>query len=78
MNQLNKLIKKLCPNGVEFKKIAELTSFQQPTKYIVKSTKYDNSYATPVLTAGQTFILGYTDEKERNIQCFKRKTSDNF
>ena len=39
MNQLNKLIKKLCPNGVEFKKIAELTSFQQPTRYIVKSTK---------------------------------------
>ena len=59
MNQLNKLIKKLCPNGV--------TSFQQPTRYIVKSTKYDNIYATPVLTAGQTFILGYTDETERSL-----------
>ena len=67
MNKLNKLIKNLCPNSVEFKKIAELTSFQQPTRYIVKSTKYDNIYATPVLTAGQTFILGYTDETERSL-----------
>lgn len=67
MNKLNKLIKNLCPNGVEFKKIAELTSFQQPTRYIVKSTKYDNIYAIPVLTAGQTFILGYTDETERSL-----------
>ena len=32
------------------------------TKYIVKSTQYDNSYKTPVLTAGQSFILGYTNE----------------
>lgn len=78
MNKLNKLIKKLCPNGVEFKKIEELTVFKQPTKYIVKSTKYDNSYITPVLTAGQTFILGYTDETKRSLQYFKRKTCYNF
>ena len=64
MNKLKELIDKLCPNGVEFKKIAELTSFEQPTKYIVKSTKYDDSYKTPVLTAGQTFILGYTNEND--------------
>ena len=64
MNKLKELIDKLCPNGVEFKKIEELTSFEQPTKYIVKSTKYDDSYKTPVLTAGQTFILGYTNEND--------------
>jgi type I restriction enzyme S subunit len=28
----------------------------------VSSTEYDNRYETPVLTAGKTFILGYTDE----------------
>ena len=64
MNKLKELIDKLCPDGVEFKKIEDFTSFEQPTKYIVKSTKYDDSYETPVLTAGKTFILGYTDEKE--------------
>ena len=62
MSKLEDLIAKLCPNGVEYKKIGEIAYYEQPTKYIVKSTKYDNSFATPVLTAGQSFILGYTDE----------------
>ncbi len=64
MNKLKELIEKLCPNGVEFKRIEEFTLFEQPTKYIVKSTKYDDDYKTPVLTAGQTFILGYTNEED--------------
>lgn len=34
----------------------------QPTKFIVNDTKYNDSYDTPVLTAGKTFILGYTNE----------------
>ena len=38
--------------------------YLQPTPYLVKSTKYDESYKVPVLTAGKSFILGYTDEKE--------------
>jgi type I restriction enzyme S subunit len=41
----------------------DLLAYEQPAKYIVKSTKYDPSYPTPVLTAGKTFIKGYTDEK---------------
>lgn len=36
--------------------------YEQPTKYIVKSTKYNNSYKTPVLTPGKSFIKGYTNE----------------
>ena len=42
----------------------ELLIYEQPTKYIVESTKYDDSYTTPVLTAGKSFILGYTNETE--------------
>lgn len=42
--------------------LESLLVFEQPARYIVKSTDYDDSYKTPVLTAGQTFILGYTDE----------------
>ncbi len=37
--------------------------YEQPQAYIVESTEYDDRYKTPVLTAGQSFILGYTDEK---------------
>lgn len=46
----------------EEKKLGECLDYIQPTKYLVSSTEYDNSYSTPVLTAGKTFILGYTNE----------------
>lgn len=54
-------------NGKEFpdldtKPLGELLDYEQPTKYIVESTEYDKSYKIPVLTAGKTFILGYTNE----------------
>jgi len=45
-------------------KLENLLNYVQPTNYIVDSTAYDNSFKTPVLTAGKTFILGYTDEEE--------------
>ena len=64
MNKIEKMIKEMCPNGVEFVKIEDVTIYEQPTNYIVKSTKYSDEYEIPVLTAGQTFILGYTNEKD--------------
>lgn len=48
----------------QIKTLGEVLNYEQPTKYIVKSTKYNDSYKTPVLTAGKSFILGYTDELE--------------
>ena len=50
------------PNSWQIKTLGEVLNYEQPTKYIVKSTKYNDSYKTPVLTAGKSFILGYTDE----------------
>ena len=49
---------------VEWKKLGEVIDYEQPTKYIVENTNYDDKYDIPVLTAGQTFILGYTKEKK--------------
>ena len=49
-------------NAWEQRELGELLKYEQPTKYIVNSTYYDDSFETPVLTAGQSFILGYTDE----------------
>jgi type I restriction enzyme S subunit len=46
----------------EEKKLGEVLEYIQPTKYLVNNTEYDNSYQTPVLTAGKTFVLGYTNE----------------
>ena len=62
MSRLEELIQELCPDGVEYKKIGELAEYEQPSNYIVKSTDYNDNFDTPVLTAGQTFILGYTSE----------------
>ena len=44
-------------------RLGDLLDYEQPTKYLVSSTEYQNDYPTPVLTAGKTFILGYTDEQ---------------
>lgn len=63
MSKIEDLIKQYCPNGVKFKELGEILDYEQPSKYIVKSTRYENE-GTPVLTAGQTFILGYTSETD--------------
>ena len=47
---------------VEWKPLGEVTKYEQPTTYLVKSANYDNAFTIPVLTAGKTFILGYTNE----------------
>ncbi|MBQ3568957.1 MAG: restriction endonuclease subunit S [Anaerotignum sp.] len=44
--------------------LGELLSYEQPTPYLVSSTDYSDKFDTPVLTAGKTFVLGYTDEKD--------------
>jgi len=45
------------------KKLGECLRYQQPTKYLVSDTNYSDSYETPVLTAGKTFVLGHTNEQ---------------
>lgn len=62
MSKLEELIKEFCPNGVEYVKIGSVVNYEQPSKYLVKKADYKEEYSTPVLTAGQTFILGYTNE----------------
>ena len=42
--------------------LGTLLSYEQPTPYIVESTDYNDNYKTPVLTAGKSFIIGYTQE----------------
>ena len=63
-NYIDRLVAELCPDRVEYRPLGELLGYEQPTKYLVSSKDYDDSYPTPVLTAGKTFILGYTNEAE--------------
>ena len=64
MSKIEEMIKRLCPNGVERVRLDSLLDYEQPTRYIVNSTEYDSKYSIPVLTAGQSFILGYTNEED--------------
>jgi type I restriction enzyme S subunit len=48
----------------KFIKLGDLLDYEQPTQYLVSDTNYNDEYETPVLTAGKTFILGYTNETE--------------
>ena len=62
MSDMNFLERLLDGVAVEWKPLGEVAKYEQPTKYLVQSTNYSNDFTTPVLTAGKTFILGYTDE----------------
>lgn len=47
----------------EQRELGDIFKYEQPQPYIVESTEYQDSYSIPVLTAGQSFILGYTNEE---------------
>ena len=50
------------PKSWTFVRLDDVLDYEQPTPYIVKSTDYKDDYQTPVLTAGKSFIIGYTNE----------------
>ena len=64
MSKVEELLAKYNSNGISTIKLADILDYEQPSKYIVSSSDYDDNYDIPVLTAGQSFILGYTDEKD--------------
>ena len=49
---------------VDSMKIKDFIDYEQPNEYVVESDRYSSKYSTPVLTAGQSFILGYTNESK--------------
>ena len=60
------------PDGWCECRLENIVEYEQPQAYIVKSTDYDDRYLTPVLTAGKSFIIGYTNETEgiyQNTPC---------
>ena len=47
MSKLEELITELCPDGVNYAEIGTLMNYEQPTKYIVNSTDYNDTFPTP-------------------------------
>ena len=52
------------PKGWTICRLEDVIKYEQPTAYIVESAAYRDNYLIPVLTAGKSFVVGYTDEKE--------------
>ena len=52
------------PEGWTACALEEIIDYEQPQAYIVQSTNYNAQYKIPVLTAGKSFIIGYTNESE--------------
>ncbi|NQS90253.1 restriction endonuclease subunit S, partial [Patescibacteria group bacterium] len=51
------------PKGWKMVQLGEVLNYEQPQKYLVLSEEYDKRTGIPVLTAGKSFILGYTEEQ---------------
>lgn len=62
----------------ETKKLGELLDYEQPTEYLVKHANYSDDFSTPVLTAGKTFVLGYTAEETGIFQNLPTIIFDDF
>lgn len=52
------------PEGWNEVNLGDVLDYEQPTNYIVSSEDYNDRYKVPVLTAGKSFLLGYTNETE--------------
>lgn len=48
----------------EHRSLSHLLSYEQPGPFLVRTTRQLEMGRTPVLTAGKTFVLGYTNETE--------------
>ena len=52
------------PDGWCVCTLEDIVDYEQPQAYIVHSTDYSDSYKIPVLTAGKSFVIGYTNEQD--------------
>ena len=60
------------PDGWCKCRLEDIVEYEQPQAYIVNSTDYDDRYLAPILTAGKSFVIGYTNETEgiyQNTPC---------
>lgn len=72
MESIEQMLDRLCPEGVKVVKLGDCLKYEQPSKYQVSSKDYIDE-GIPVLTAGQTFILGYTNEINGVYHASKEK-----
>ena len=60
---MNNCLKEI-PDGWHIVELSEILQYEQPYHYIVLSEEYNDIFGIPVLTAGKSFLLGYTNESD--------------
>lgn len=65
-------------DGWEPMVLGKVLKYEQPYKYAVDSTNYNADSGIPVLTAGKSFILGYTNETHNVYNNFPVIIFDDF
>lgn len=66
------------PEGYSEISLGDVLKYEQPYKYAVTDTTYNAKSGIPVLTAGKSFILGYTNETENVYSNFPVIIFDDF
>jgi hypothetical protein len=56
------------PEDWEVMALGDLLNYEQPIRYIIQNNEILEKGSIPVLTAGKSFILGYTEEE---FNCYK-------
>jgi type I restriction enzyme S subunit len=62
----------------QLSRLGDILIYEQPTNYLVSTENYNDAYNIPVLTAGKSFILGYTNENEGVYQNLPAIIFDDF
>ncbi|MCY4088765.1 MAG: restriction endonuclease subunit S [Candidatus Saccharibacteria bacterium] len=65
------------PNWQTYR-LKELLTYEQPTRYITTCKQYCEKGSMPILTAGKTFILGYTNESDNRFTKLPVVIFDDF
>lgn len=63
MSKLQELIQRLCPDGVEYKKLGEVCEVVIAPKKLNKKD-YQDTGLYPIIDQGKSMIVGYTDNEE--------------
>lgn len=58
--------------------LGEVLDYEQPTNYLVSNTEYNDLFPTPVLTAGKTFLLGFSNETDNIFSKLPTIIFDDF
>ena len=66
MSEISDMIQRLCPDGVEYRKLGEVCSVVSAPKKIDKGD-YQSSGMIPIVDQGKKLVIGYTNDRYATV-----------